>query len=109
VTPKSPLKLLHGGGTVDVVDGGHAEFDRCRPRSRSARAVCDLADAAGAVLQAVTEGTARIHAYQRAGFTVHHQVYGDHEPCALLMRWPHSGGKRRQPTSSARSLPVEST
>lgn len=64
------------------------------------RAVCELADTAGAVLLAVAEGTARIHAYQRAGFTVHRQIDVDQEPCALLVRWPRCGGKQQSPTSA---------
>lgn len=77
---------------------------------RLGRAVCDLADTAGAVLLAVAEGTAYIHAYQRAGFAVHRQVHVDQQPCALLVRRPRTGEKQQPPTSrdaSGRRSPGE--
>jgi hypothetical protein len=63
------------------------------------RAMCELADSVGELLMAVTEGTARVHAYQRAGFTIHRQLHVDHEPCVLLVRWPRSGGKQQSSSS----------
>lgn len=76
-----PVWWLTGYGSVDP-----------QAAIRLGQAVCELADTVGAVLLAMAEGTARIHAYQRAGFTVHRQLDVDEEPCALLVRWPRPGG-----------------
>ena len=72
------------------------------------RAVCELADQVQAALLAVAEGSARIHAYQRAGFTVHGEVGVDGQPCALLIRWPQSHGKPSAPTPSGNLTPADS-
>jgi hypothetical protein len=51
-------------------------------------ALCKLADDAAAILMAVAEGTTRLRAYQRAGFTMKSDVRIGEELCALLVRWP---------------------
>ena len=68
-TLPGPVWWLAGFGSVDPQAG-----------ITLGRTVCDLADAAGAVLLAVAEGTARIHAYQRAGFTRVPQLVGIRGP-----------------------------